>query len=134
MEELDVVLRKSSSEAKRCEDGIVLRLLTDGALDKSPSSSLLELSAADPWPTTEAAEAEAESLAPPPGLEEMLELEPPATNKLFVDGAGEDCEVAMLLLTELKCGTKGSKRPWRTTSSRLWSRTSSTEHKWLELK
>lgn len=111
MEELEVVLLKSSSEANRCEDGIVLRLLTDGARDKSPSSSLLELSAADPCPTTEAVEAEAESLAPP-GLEEMFEFEPaPATNKLFVDGAGEDCEVAMLLLTELKCGTKGSKRP-----------------------
>ena len=44
-----------SSDVIRWEDGIVFKLLIDVALDKYPSSSLLELSAAEhPLTTTEA--------------------------------------------------------------------------------
>ena len=67
---------------------MVLKLLTDGALDKSPSSSLLELSAAE-LPTI---------------LVVMFEL---AEVSL-----GLALATALLLEeTEVKYGTRGSKRP-----------------------
>ncbi len=88
------------------ELGMVVKLFTEGARDKSPSSSLLELSAAEPV-TMEAAV----DLWPPDVEVWILdEVEAPPVFRLATEFPLAPTPL-LLAGTEVKYGTSGSKRP-----------------------
>jgi hypothetical protein len=113
--EAEVVLRMRLSPIL-CEDGMVFKLATDGVRDKYPSSSLLELSAAEPPIMTE------DEVVTPPVEVVIGTLVPDVL----------EAAAFALLPVDTRYGVSGFKRPWRTTSSRLQFRASPTRHSRLE--
>ena len=119
-------LRIRSEELSLWEAGILVKLLSaDGGRYNSPSSSLLELSAADAPLTI-------------PDVEGPVVLWPPGVT-VTLEGPEELTEAdtpvfeAVTIFEDDRKGNNESSSPWRTTSSRPGLRTSATGQDWLRV-